>query len=212
MRNAIIGIVLSSILVITMVTLYGLETKTTRQNELDANLSSAMKSTLQVMVLDPVYTIDRGGSDEMAADFLESLLVRMNSRSEYEVDILAADAGKGILSARVTETYPSIFEHRTVSATKTVVLDGVRNSSDEGCKVTFYTELQDGALKNPVRQVILDEGTRLAGFEPLTPIKKGYSFKGWKHGEQIYTSLADVEVNEDIDFIAVWEKDAEGAS
>ncbi|MGN0672807.1 MAG: hypothetical protein ACI4KJ_00005, partial [Anaerovoracaceae bacterium] len=101
MRNAIIGIVLSSILVITMVTLYGLETKTTRQNELDANLSSAMKSTLQVMLLDPVYAIDRGGSDEMAADFLESLLVRMNSRSEYEVDILAADAGKGILSARV---------------------------------------------------------------------------------------------------------------
>ena len=213
MRNAIIGAVLIAILVLTGVTLYSIESKTTRQNELDANLSAAMKSSMEIFTIDPSYSVDRENNEHLVADFIQKFLVRMNSKSSFDIDVYGVDAKKGLLSVGVTETYPTIFSESSVEAKRTIVLDEYVNKEDEYFKVTFYTEkTAEGSLSSPVKQINVYGGSSLAGFTPSDPVKKGYVFKGWKLSgydglDGIYKDNFDnVFVTTDLNFVAEWEK------
>ena len=113
MRNAIIGAVFLCLIVLTGVTIYLVEGKTTRQNELDANLSSAMERSMEIMTIDPTYTIERENNEHLIADFIQNFLIRIHSDSDVKIEILGVDAQKGLLSVRATETFPSLFSKTT---------------------------------------------------------------------------------------------------
>lgn len=216
MKNAILGIILMTILIFTCATLYGLEGKTTRQNELDANLGAAMKGTIKMMTIDTFYAIDKN-DDHMVADFIQNYLVKTNSNSKFEIDILAADAEKGLLSVKVTEKYQSLFTESSVSATRTVIHDTYEKEEEEYFKVTFYQDYDEatGKYENPFKQIYVYGGSNLADFTVLEPVRKDYIFSGWELRDSDGTKLEfngfeDVVVMGDVYFNATWQPAPEG--
>lgn len=222
MKNAVICAIMLIILVLTGATIYAIEGKTTRQNELDANLSSAMERSMEIMTIDPTYTISREDNEHLIADFIMNFLMRMSSNSDFQIDVLGVDAEKGLLSVRVTETFPSLLFESTVTATRTIILEDYDNSGDEYFAVTFYDEYSDGEFKNPFKQVQVYGGSSLKGLNPVDPIKDGYTFKGWKLASKndttgkfevlnnTYTSFDDLKVSQELRFVANWKPDDDG--
>lgn len=221
MRNAVICTVLICILVLTGATIYSIEGKTTRQNELDANLSSAMERSMEIMTIDPTYTISREDDQHLIADFIQNFLVRMNSNSEFQIDILGVDAEKGMLSVRATEIFPSLFSKSTVSATRTIILEDYENTEEEYFEVTFYEECNNGVCEGALKQVHVYGGSTLENLNPANSVKDGYSFQGWRLAllneatgkyevvSKVYNDFSEVFVTENLKFIAAWEEDAE---
>ncbi|MGN0672491.1 MAG: InlB B-repeat-containing protein [Anaerovoracaceae bacterium] len=215
MRNAVITMVLIAVLIISGIAIFSIENTTTRQNELDSNLSSVMKRSMEIMTIDPKYHIDRDDNEALIADYINNFLLRMNSDSEYKIEILGVDAKKGILSVRVTETYPSLFSKHSVTAERTVVLDRYETGEDKLAKVTFYESYKDGVFENAIRQERLEKGATLTKQAPTPPNKDGYTFTGWnlyKEGTFLgfYNDITGLTAAMDLNFAAVYEKDAIG--
>lgn len=212
MRNAVIAAVLIAILILTGATIYAIEGKTTRQNELDANLSSAMERSMEILMIDPTYTIDRENDEELIADFIQNFLVRITSNSEIKIEVLGVDAEKGLLSVRATETFPSLLGKSSVSATRTIIVDDYADAEEGYFNVTFYGKYEDNKFQNPLKQVCVYKGSNLKNLNPVDPVKDGYTFQGWKlsgYGEidGVYTDFESIEVTRDLQFVAEWEED-----
>ena len=210
MRNAVICFVLLAILVLSGVTIYSMENTTSRKNELDANLSAAMKNSMEVLKIDETYAIDDSDNQQLIADFIQNFLVSMNSNSDFEIDILGVDAEKGLLSVRVTETYPSLFGKGSVSAARTVVLDDYMNVDEEYFAVTFYEGFEEGVPANPLRQINVYGGSSLSDLSMDLFKKDGYDIKGWclvQSGTAgpALTDFSGIYVTSDMDFVAVME-------
>ena len=86
MRNAVTGFILMIIIILSGTAILTIESKTTRQNELDMNLGSSMEQTMKSLAADGSERF--GDEEEMAADFIENFLVRTTSKSEFQFDIL----------------------------------------------------------------------------------------------------------------------------
>lgn len=214
MRGALITTILVCILVLTGATIFAIEGKTTRQNELDANLSSAMDRSMEIMTVDKKYDIEN--NEQLIADFIQNFLVRLNSNSDVTIDILGVDAEKGLLSVRATETFPSLFGESSVSATRTIILDDYENTEEEYFEVTFYETYEDGKFNDPLKQIHVYGGSTLAHLNPVTPVKTGSVLKGWKMAyeidgeyymtEQIYNEedFENLSVTKNLKFVSVW--------
>lgn len=222
MRNAVIGVVMLCIITLVGVTIYSIESKTTRQNELNVNLSSAMERSLEILTIDPKYTIDKEKDEHLVADFIQDFLIRMNSRSKYKVEVLGVDAKKGLLSCRVSETYNTIFGTSQVNAERTIILDNYVNENDETFKVMFYQYKDEdtGELINPLKQSNVYEGDTLKYIIPELAHRPGYKFLGWKftnYGDpdKVYTNLEDIHVRQNLIIFGHWknlrEDEKEGA-
>ena len=210
MRNAVICFVLLAILVLSGVTIYSMENTTSRKNELDANLSAAMKNSMEILKIDETYVIDDSDNQQLIADFIQNFLVSMNSNGDFQIDILGADAEKGLLSVRVTETYPSLFGKGSVSAERTVVLDDYMNVDEEYFAVTFYEGFEEAVLANPLRQINVYGGSDLGELSADLLKKDGYNIKGWQQVTSgsvgpVITDFSGVHVTSDMDFVAVME-------
>ncbi len=58
-------------------------------------------------------------NDELVADFMEALLVQINSDSTVVVNVLDVDYQKGLLSVEVIEKYKPPYWNRGTSISKT---------------------------------------------------------------------------------------------
>lgn len=193
MRNAVTGFILMIIIILSGTAILTIESKTTRQNELDMNLGSSMEQTMKSLAADGSERF--GDEEEMAADFIENFLVRTTSKSEFQFDILKADPEKGVLDVKVTERYRQIMGEGKAEARKTVILEQYDRKGDVFYYVSFRVVTEEG--ENIVKQLRIQENSLLeAAFFPAEdPVKEGYQFKGWmlmspqEHEEkgQIYT-------------------------
>lgn len=183
MRNAVTGFILLVIIILSGTIILTLETKTTRQNELDMNLGKAMEQTMKSLAADGAEESGERADKEMAADFIENFLVGTTSNSSFQVDVLEADAFKGILDVRVTEKFRQILGDGTAEARKTVVLEQYDKRNEILYKISFYVAA-DGE-RDIIKQVQITEGEVMeaAYFPGEDPVKEGYRFKGWMAAE-----------------------------
>jgi hypothetical protein len=96
-----------------------------RQNELNHAVEHALKTTIENQFDETTYTAD--SKEELVADFLEALLVQINSDSRIKVEVLEVDVQKGLLSVEVKE----IFQHPIgtegqVAVKRTVIMEQYR--------------------------------------------------------------------------------------
>ena len=110
MRHAVMGFFILIMLIFAGASIYTAETKTMHQNELDSILGAAMEESMEILTVNPTYSIGKEvEGKELAADFIQNMLMRTTSKSTFELEILTADAQKGLLDVRVTEYYRQIW-------------------------------------------------------------------------------------------------------
>ena len=98
MRHAVMGFFILIMLIFAGASIYTAETKTMHQNELDSILGAAMEESMEILTVNPTYSIGKEvEGKELAADFIQNMLMRTTSKSTFEVEILTADAPEGIL-------------------------------------------------------------------------------------------------------------------
>ena len=114
------GITICSIISIVIVmTLCGMNI---RQNELNRAVDSAIKDTVENQFDDTTYSVN--SNDEFVADFMEALLVQINSDCSVVVNVLDVDYQKGLLSVEVIEKYiHPIGTEGNVSVKRTVIME-----------------------------------------------------------------------------------------
>lgn len=195
MKNAVIGFCSIIILLLAGLAISTVEGRTMRQNELESTVSSVMEQSMEVLTISKDYDINN--QKEFVADFIQNALVRMNSKSEYEVEVFSVDTEKGILDAKVTQTYSQLFVPGKVSVRKTVVLDDYTNDSNTYYSVTFK---KDG---NIIKQVQIHGGDFLtSGILP-----QGIGVTKWKDSSSgiTYTAsnISELAVTKNIIFDAV---------
>ncbi len=93
-----------------------------RQNELNRAVDSALQDTVENQFDTKTYSV--GSNDEFIADFMEALLVQINSDCRIKVNVLDVDYQKGLLSVEVIEKYKHpIGTEGQVSVKRTVIME-----------------------------------------------------------------------------------------
>lgn len=199
MKNAILGLGLAVMAVITALILFTVYGQNTRQNELDEALSTAVEQSLENLKIDKHYTIE--DKDELIADLNQNLILSLESDSEVVVKVLAVDMERGLIDVEVTETFkqPNKTTGRAVCR-KTIVVDEFQELPPTYNFVTFYTRDKDG---NFTEYSKISVATGSDVFCPMSPPKlKGYVFKGWSlegppEGGGEYNPTIDYEYDSD---------------
>lgn len=122
MRQMVFGVAAGSILILFLSAIISIHGRSLRQNEAEQSLESAM-----VQVMEQLKEQGEGAfsdRDAFVAEFLQALLVQIDSDSELAVHILKADEKKGLLSVEVVENYDHPNGGRgSVSVQRTMILD-----------------------------------------------------------------------------------------
>lgn len=103
MKNIFFGsavMVCGVLFIIIVMTLSG---RQIRQDELNRAVDNAIKETVDNQFDTRTYSANN--TDEFVADFIEALLVQINSDSTIEINVLDADYEKGLLSVEVISHY-----------------------------------------------------------------------------------------------------------
>ncbi|MBQ8278250.1 MAG: S8 family serine peptidase [Roseburia sp.] len=96
----ITGIILGGLTLMIVMTAYG---RMNYSMELKSNLPSAVEETVENMMLSNKYSIN--DTDEFLADFVQTLVISLDAKSDITVDILQCDREKGILTVKVTASF-----------------------------------------------------------------------------------------------------------
>lgn len=108
--------------VIFLVIVMTLGGKQMRKNELNRAVDGALEETVENQFDTKTYSVNN--TNEFIADFMEALLVQINSDSTMEVRVLDADYEKGLLSVEVTEHfYHPVGTQGSVSVKRTVIME-----------------------------------------------------------------------------------------
>jgi len=119
MKNVFLGFGITICSIISIVIVMTLCGTNMRQNELNRAVDSAVQDTVDNQFDDKTYSVS--SNDEFIADFIEALLVQINSDCSVKVNVLDVDYQKGLLSVEVIEKYKhpigtegQVFVKRTV--------------------------------------------------------------------------------------------------
>jgi competence protein ComGC len=122
MKNVFLGfgiIICAIISIVIVMTLCGTNM---RQNELNRAVDSALQDTVENQFNSKTYSVS--SNDEVIADFIEALLVQINSDCTVKVNVLDVDYQKGLLSVEVIEKYKHpIGTDGQVSVKRTVIME-----------------------------------------------------------------------------------------
>ena len=178
MKNAIIACVLILLFIISALIMLTVYNQNTRQNELEDSLSAAVEQTLENLKIKKNYSIDN--TDEFIADFLENLLVSIESDSDIKVEILSVDIEKGLLDVCVTETYRQPNgSMKDIRCRKTVILEEYSQEPPVQYAVRFMTTAPENNVDYVDYKVFkLTEGSKII-IPGVAPAKEGYTFVGW---------------------------------
>lgn len=105
MKSTFLGFGITICSIVSLAIILTLCNVNLRQNELNHAVENALKTTMENQFDATTYVAD--SSEELVADFMEALLVQINSDSHIRVKVLDVDVRKGLLSVEVKE----IFQH-----------------------------------------------------------------------------------------------------
>lgn len=196
MKHTIYGISLAVIAVLVVAILLGVSGKSVRENEIETALNTAIEQALEQLREKESYEV--GDSRGLIADFNQLLLQQVESNSEIQVEVLTADAKKGVLDVRITDTYRNILgQERKIVCRKSVILEEYTEKKGYHT-ITF---LADGKV---YEQYSLYEGGKIV--LPKAPKKSGKVFRYWaKQGESQKCILEHEPVEHDVTLEAVFE-------
>jgi maltose-binding protein MalE len=122
MKNVFLGFGITISAIISIVIVMTLCGTNMRQNELNRAVDSALQDTVENQFDSKTYSVS--SNDEFIADFMEALLVQINSDCSIKVKILDVDYQKGLLSVEVIEKYKHpIGTEGYVSVKRTVIME-----------------------------------------------------------------------------------------
>ena len=122
MKNVFLGFGITICSIISIVIVMTLCGTNMRQNELNRAVDSAVQDTVENQFDNKTYSVS--SNDEFIADFIEALLVQINSDCSVKVNVLDADYQKGLLSVEVIEKYKHpIGTDGQVSVKRTVIME-----------------------------------------------------------------------------------------
>lgn len=211
MKAAIMGFCMTLMIVLTCTTVFTIENNTSRKNELEANLSSAVISVMQNISdtksesNEATYSI--ASDTDAIQDTIQSMLVAANSNGAYDVKINSVDIAKGLLSVNVDETYtmPNGKEI-TISASKTAILEPVSYS------VSFYKSdgtliaAKDAASGSVLLSTVCDLPSGCGGWEVFSAGIDMFDAGGninKDNSNGFVTSLSQVQVQSNLNLVAV---------
>jgi len=215
MRNAVTAFVLLMIMVLTGITINTIDNTTTRKNELDTNLSAAMEQSMLLLTVDTDSDYDIESKEDLIADFIQNFLIKTTTDSTFTIDIIGADAEKGLLDVKVTETFGSYAGiKKSVSVRKTIILEDYENEDNVYFDISFVVPdpeyPSDTSKQVVVKQTSIHGGDSLTYAAPSNPEKEGYKFVGWKckalSDSLLFTDLSSVHALDHYTFIAVFEE------
>lgn len=200
MKNIITGISAFLILLLLIMTIYTIQGKTVRQEEIQDGIDTALKTAGEELKEAEAYASD----EELKGAFVEHLMLQMDSASDVDVTILGADHEKGVISAEVAETYthPNGKEGKA-SGKRTIILDRKKEETEKGShNVKFYldsTQTEETLYKTAT----LKEGEPLT--EPQEPEgEEGKQFAGWKDAGTGQMAVFGAGILEETILYAVW--------
>jgi hypothetical protein len=122
MKNVFLGFGITICAIISIVIVMTLCGTNMRQNELNRAVDIALQDTVENQFDSKTYSVS--SNEEFIADFIEALLVQINSDCTVKINILDVDYQKGILSVEVIEKYKHpIGTEGEVSVKRTVIME-----------------------------------------------------------------------------------------
>ena len=122
MKNVFLGFGITISAIISIVIVMTLCGTNMRQNELNRAVDSALQDTVENQFDSKTYSVS--SNDEFIADFMEALLVQINSECSIIVNVLDVDYQKGLLSVEIIEKYKHpIGTEGQVSVKRTVIME-----------------------------------------------------------------------------------------
>lgn len=195
MKHTIFGISLAAIALLAIAVSLGVSGKSVRANEMETSLNAAIEQSLEQLCIEKGSVA--GDYQDMVADFNRLLLLQMESDSDIQVEILTADAQKGVLDVRITERYQNILgQEREAVCRKSVILEEYAQKKSYHT-VTF---LVDGAIYD---QYSLYEGGKIQF--PEAPKKAGKTFHCWVRQGQAGAIPEHMAIQEDLTAEAVFQ-------
>lgn len=191
-------------IVISMSIIYTIDGRRIRKEEAIDSLSSAIESSMQTLT-DHKYKIT--DNEELIADFMQALLIQIESDSTLNINILDVDYEKGMLSIEVIEHYKQPNGRPgTVACVKTVIfeqdIDSSLTEANTQVKITYL--VPDNGTNSIYKEFSVKKGSEI--IIPQNPNIEGKTFMRWTLNGSQYT-LSDsarnkVKVDEDIALIA----------
>lgn len=208
MRNIAYGFILLFLFFLTIAIVLSNHGRNVRISEMNDSLSSAVEQSLDNVMSKHDYDIS--DKEQFVADFTESLLLQIDSKSKITVNVIKADTEKGLLSLEIVEefTYPN-GKIGSVSYNKTAIFDTKDNPNGkkeehEYHEVTLYVK------PNPNDDYQEYKKYTLASDETLTikqsPSYANAKFLYWEdeNGNKVQ-SLEDKTMEQDLNLYAVME-------
>lgn len=202
MKHIIYGVICGIITILCIFLVVSFEGQTTRRNEVENALTSAVEEALNDTYKNDNYTIQ--DNKEFIADFTQTLMNNINVGDEnndgklegedkfddklkIKVDVLGIDYQKGLLSIRVTETYSALSgKEKEAKYETTAVLDKPRDN--DVFTISFVKE--DGSTFKEQR--ITKEDAQTQKIEEVKPEKYQYTYKISKEVQYVYSDEEDI--------------------
>ena len=122
MKSVFLGFGITICAIISIVIVMTLCGTNIRKNELNRAVDSALQDTVENKFDSKTYSVN--SNDEFIADFIEALLVQINSDCTVQINVLDVDYQKGLLSVEVIEKYKHpIKTEGQVAVKRTVIME-----------------------------------------------------------------------------------------
>lgn len=124
MKNLILGMLCSVIVVLTILSCLSIYSISSRKNEMDNSVSAVVKQTLK--------NCYASAADAEAKQYMrQELLARLSADSKVSITVHACDMAQGILSVTVTEEfYLPNRRKKVLRCQKTVIVDAKEEESE----------------------------------------------------------------------------------
>lgn len=201
MKQLIHGIVLFAVFAATIFMVITLNGRRQRSEETVETLSAAIETTVQNLLKEGTYSIE--DDEEFIADFIQALCVQMNSDTDIEINILKADAKKGLLSVEVKATYqhPNGKEG-VITCYRTILFDTKEVIPAEVCTVTYYYNRDGDEETDIYKQYTLLKEEALPIPKDPAPLSGTGTFEKWKNREDDTDAMLDQKVTKNLEFYA----------
>ena len=196
MKLIIRAVVTTCIAGVIFLTIMAVSGRMNRSMELKSNLPSAAEETAENLLTKKYNVTDK---NQLEADFLETLAYAIDSDSDIQLKVNAADTDKQLLSVSVTEE----FKHPngkpgTVSYDRTAVVNKLQEEVLETYQISYYLTNTDTECYK-CYTVHADDMVPV----PKDPVVEGKIFTGWADAEGNALDQ-NMTMTQDAAYYAVW--------